>query len=505
MNNRIRILATSDVHGTIYPYQYSDGMNAYQGLSRLNTLISSLRDENTLLLDNGDILEGSPLSFYHYNYHPDDVSPMTSVMHDMKYDYVNVGNHDFDYGEECLMMHLQNVGAPCITSNWFFHGKPYGPTYVIREIAGKKVALFGLTTQYIPHWETKRTIAHSRFKDAYETALKTVDILKRLEKPDYIICLYHGGFERDQYGYLVDADTGENEAYRMLSSIHDIDVLITGHTHMSICGSKYGTAFTQTKSNGEELACIDIYTDTGVIEPRVLKADTEPDEEITRSADEEEKKCQTWLDQPLGTSKVDLAIHDEMDARVHKSQLVTFVNMVEQEATHADLAASSIFLHANGFGKEITMRDLVSTYVYPNTLVVKKITGKVLRDYLEQDANFFTIKGTEISVAADYDYPRPKHYNYDMIDGVNYTIKVSNPRGQRITELTYHGEPVTDDMTFTIALNNYRAGGGGNFEMLRTAPSVSVNLTPMVDLIAAWIEEHKVIDFEPVNNITVEM
>ena len=92
-----------------------------------------------------------------------------------------------------------------------------------------------------------------------------------------------------------------------------------------------------------------------------------------------------------------------------------------------------------------------------------------------------------------------------MIDVIDYTIKVSNPRGERITSLTYKGQPVTDDMVFTIALNNYRAAGGGNFEMIRTAPVVSENLTPMVDLMASYIHEHKIIDFELVNNITVEI
>ena len=95
---KIRLLATSDVHGYIYPYSYADGTNFNGGFARLKTLIDALRDENTLVLDNGDVLEGSPLSFYHYHQMPLDISPMTKVMNEMEYDYVNVGNHDFNYG-----------------------------------------------------------------------------------------------------------------------------------------------------------------------------------------------------------------------------------------------------------------------------------------------------------------------------------------------------------------------------------------------------------------------
>ncbi len=506
MRNRIRILATSDIHGTVYPYDYADKSAQNKGLSRMHTLISSLRDENTLLIDNGDTIEGSPLTFYHYEKHPDEVSPVTSVMHDMKYDYVNVGNHDFDYGEEALMMHLQNLNAPCITSNWIYHNKPYGPTYVIREIAGRKIAVFGITTQYIPHWETKGNIMHSHFQDAYQTAKRTLDVLKRLEKPDYIICVYHGGFETDPDTDMPSScKTRENEGYYMLTQLKDIDVLIAGHQHRTYCGKKNGTVYTMTLPYAQELACIDIYPDTDEIIPRILKNDAEPDTDITKSADDEETQCQLWLDQPLGTTDIDLSITNETEARIHKSQLATFINMVEMDATGADIAISAIFSGVKGFKQEITMRELVSSYIYPNTLVVKKLTGKELKEYLEKNAYFFTCTNSGISISPEYDLPYPKYYNYDMADGISYTIKVSNERDHRIQDLLYHDQPVTDDMTFNVVMTNYRAGGGGNFDMLRKAPVVKEVNQSMVSLIAEYILKHKVINFKPVNNIRVMM
>lgn len=505
MQNRIRILATSDVHGSIFPYRYADNKAANIGFSRLNTLIQQLKDENTLLIDNGDTLEGSPLSFFHYYRHPDDISPMTAVMHDMHYDYINVGNHDFNYGEEALMMHLQNIGTPCITANFIYHGKPYGPTYAIEEIAGKKIALIGVVTQYIPHWETAEHIRNMKFTDAFKTLKKNVELVKSLEKPDYIIGVYHGGFERDlKDGHLTEEDTGENEAYRMIQMIPDLDILITGHQHRSLCGTLNHTAYTQTRDNGQELACIDIYTDTGVIEPSVIQCDADADQLILRSVQNEEDECQKWLDSTLGTTNVDLKITDENDARLHKSQLITFLNKVQMETTHADIAATALFLGATGFDHQITMRNLVSTYVYPNTLVVKKISGRVLKEYLEQDALFFEKKsdGT-IGVNPEYDWPKPQHYNYDMLDGIDYTIDTSMPEGQRIVSLKRDGKDIRPDDEFTICLNNYRAAGGGNFDMIKDAPTVSVNLSSMVELLAQYILEHKVIDFEPVNNIQI--
>ncbi|MBQ4417029.1 MAG: 5'-nucleotidase C-terminal domain-containing protein, partial [Butyrivibrio sp.] len=157
-----------------------------------------------------------------------------------------------------------------------------------------------------------------------------------------------------------------------------------------------------------------------------------------------------------------------------------------------------------GFGKEITMRDLVSTYVFTNTLVVKQITGSVLRAYLEKTSLYWTLSAEGgIIVSEDFIGPSEAHFNYDMVDGVEYTIRVSNPPGERITELTRNGKPVRDDDVFTLVINNYRAAGGGEYDMLSSAKTVSENLTDMVELLANDILKNGEIDFEPADNIRV--
>ena len=504
MAKRIRILATSDTHGYIYPCQYTDNSSVNQGLARMHTLISALRDENTLVIDNGDVLEGSPLDYYHFHYHRDEVSPVTKVMNAMGYDFANVGNHDFNYGKDVLYRHLENLDAPCITANVIDEGVPLGPTYVIKELAGKKIALFGLCTPYIPHWEPQEHIQGMKFLSAVKTAEKTVDLIRHLEKPDYIVCVYHGGFEKDPVtGIPTEEQTGENEGFALLEQVRGIDVLIAGHQHIAYLGSRNGTVYTQTKSRAAQLACIDIYTDTGVIEPRLLDADMDADEGIMELVQPEEDECRKWLDQPLGTTAMDLRVDDQDDARFHKHQIITFLNRVSREITGADLAASALFLDATGFRHDITMRDIVGTYVYPNTPVVKKINGRILREYLEKNAEYWTIRNDAITVARQYLEPKPKPFDYDMVDGIEYTIKVSNAPGSRIIDLTFNGQPVTDEMEFTLCITDYRASGGGDFPAIRKAPTVKRFPASYVELIADWILEHKTIEFEPVHNIHV--
>ncbi|MBQ9511576.1 MAG: metallophosphoesterase, partial [Lachnospiraceae bacterium] len=183
--NRIRILCTSDVHGKIYPYSYADGSEAMHGFARLKTLIDSLRDENTILIDNGDVLEGSPLTFYHYRNHKEEVCPVTRAMRSIGYDFINIGNHDFNFGLPALNLHIKETGAVCLTSNVVVEGVPLSKPYVIREVAGKRIALFGVTTQHVPHWEAPENIQGVTFPDAFATAWDTVNLIRKTQAADY--------------------------------------------------------------------------------------------------------------------------------------------------------------------------------------------------------------------------------------------------------------------------------------------------------------------------------
>ena len=498
----IRILATSDVHGTVFPEYYGDRSWRRLGIAALKKAFDELRDENTLIIDNGDTLEGTPLTFRHYSFEPDQVCPITKAMKAAGYDLINLGNHDFNYGEQAMFTHMENSGAACITANVFYKGERICPPYRIIEKGGKKLAVFGVITQYIPFWEKAEHIRNFTFADAFETAKEITRMIRENEQADYVVCCYHGGFERDiETGEPNQDLTGENEGYMMLKEIEGIDILISGHQHRTLCGQAFGKVYTQTASTGSEFACIEI-DETG-IHAEIRKPAEEADQQVLDLVQEEEDACQIWLDQALGRCISDLKVTDEFDARLHKTQLITFLNKVQAEATGAQLSASALFSGATGFDSEITMRNIVSTYVFPNTLTLKKMSGKQLRAYLEKCAEYWDVRDGQIIVSPAFDYPTPMHFNYDMIDGAEYTIKASNPVGQRIVSLKVDGKDVTDDDFFTICVNNYRAGGSGGFSMVREAETLKEDLTAMVDILAAYIMDKKTIEFEPVHNIQV--
>lgn len=508
--SKIRLLATSDVHGYIPPYSYGTNESISSGMSRISTMIQSLRDENTLVLDNGDTIQGSPLLYYHHLYEVETVNPMAKVLNVIGYDYVNTGNHEFNYGFENLKKYYSEIDAKWICGNINYQEKALNEPYVIHTFPnGKKIALIAAVTDYIPHWEQPRHIVDITFTDVVSFVKKAVEMARPLV--DAVVVMYHGGFEKDMTtGEITEKQTGENVGYRLCHEIEGIDVLISGHQHRSIYGVCGSTAYTQTAFNAKELACIDIeFNEEGlVITPSVLPVQAESDQAVMDVISEIEGRCQTWLDQPLGQlDEGDLLITDLFDARVHKHKMVSFLNQVQLYFSNADLSGVALANEVKGFCHEITMRDIVSTYVFPNTLCVVGMKGNDVKAMLELCAEYFDVKDGQFCVSHRFLEPKPAHYNYDMFDGegVSYTIHVNREISNRVTDIKIKGEPIDFEKEYSVVVNNYRAAGGGNFDMFERSRMIHDLQRDVVECIAQYILDKKTIHVEHEDNITVVM
>jgi len=146
------------------------------------------------------------------------------------------------------------------------------------------------------------------------------------------------------------------------------------------------------------------------------------------------------------------------------------------------------------------MRDIVSNYIYPNTLKVIRISGQDIKEALEQTAQYFTIENGKIKVNPAFSYPKPQHYNYDMWEGIEYELKISNPIGQRVIHLNHQGAPLQLDQQYDVVMNSYRASGGGNFNMFKQKPVIKDIPIDMTELIANYIRERKIIKATCNNN-----
>jgi 2',3'-cyclic-nucleotide 2'-phosphodiesterase/3'-nucleotidase len=267
----------------------------------------------------------------------------------------------------------------------------------------------------------------------------------------------------------------ENVAARLAQEVPGIDLLVYGHSHKELADTVIGgTPLMQPRNwaGSVAIAHLGIARRDGhwrVVSKRSTVVATAHHKEsplVLAVTQEGHRATVQYANAAIGTTPVAWRADS---ARVAATPLIDFILDVERRASGAQLASTAAFsLDASLPAGPITVARLSALYPYDNTLRAVKLSGAQLRGYLEQSARYFR-QNADGSVDVD---PAIPGFNYDIVAGVDYTIDVSKPIGQRITTLNFNGRSVTPTDTFTMALNNYRQTGGGGFAMLRDAPVV---------------------------------
>lgn len=475
---KLVFLHSSDTHGFLLPtdYQNKDDYDAPFSLSRVSSAIKSEKKkfgaDNVVVTDSGDCLQGSPLaSFTHSTNDYADLATFTKAYNSVGYDARCLGNHDFNFGLDYLTYYVDNNKAPIINDNILDEETEvpaFGKEYQIIEKAGLKIGLLGITTQYIPHWEPKENVAGLKFVSAFERIKHYAKILR--PQVDVLAVMYHGGFESDPVsGEATEPHRGENEGYKILTEIPEVDVFLTGHQHRRLNVVTRDTAIVQPGYRGEAVAevILDVDEKTKKIKNMSTKLidtkDYDPDPEIVEIVKGLDQRTQNWLDRPLAHLNEPAPIENAMKGRIEGAPFINLLQQMQIWFTKADVSATAVMSEtAKGFGKEITMRDVLLNYPYANQLCRVKLTGKELRHIIEHSAGFLKKDENEkISFLDRWIKPKPMLYHFDVFYPVEYEADLSKPAGERITKLTLHGEPIDDDKIYHLAVNNYRAMGGG--------------------------------------------
>ncbi|WP_205207684.1 bifunctional UDP-sugar hydrolase/5'-nucleotidase [Bacillus sp. P14.5] len=506
----VTILETSDVHGNIFPVNY--GTNEIQplGLAKAAAIIKRFKSENehVLTIDNGDIIQGTPLTYHYVKFMGDEPNPMVEVLNHLQYDAAVIGNHEFNYGLQVIKGAADQSSFPWLSANILDNssGLPYfGTPYIIKEFNnGLRAAVLGVTTHYIPNWENPEHIHGLVFDDAFEAAKFWVDHIRKKEEPDILIVSYHGGFENDpQSGKPTEPHTSENQGYRMCTEIQGIDVLLTGHQHRQLTGTVNGVLILQPGFNGEYVGKADIVLEKSTGRWNIIDKKSEllpvgveeEDEEVLQLVNKYETYTQEWLDQPIGFIEGDMTISDPVQARMEEHPLVEFINEVQMDALGVKISNTALFNNsAKGLPNTVTMRDIVSNYVYPNTLTAIEISGKDMKEALERSASYFLVdESGEVIINPAFSVPKPQHYNYDMWEGIQYTVNISKEIGSRIENLEYNGNPVDMEGKYEVVMNNYRAGGGGEYPMFKNRPITKSSQIDMTEMLANYFLKHKTV------------
>lgn len=510
---QITILGTTDLHGNINPIDYYTNKPDNRGLAKVATLINRVRKEqpNTLLVDSGDTIQGSPLSSFHSRKNNVRTDPMMLVMNSLNYDAMAVGNHEYNFGLKVLEKARGEAKFPWLSGNTYEKGtdRTHYKPYVVKDVAGVKIGILGLTTPGVPYWDNPPNYAGLEFRNPVPEARKWVQALRTQEKVDVVVIAMHMGLGEDLR--TGEASTGqipnENEAVTIAKEVPGVDVIFMGHTHRDTPALYInGVLLTQANHWGRHLARADLYLQK---EPsgwrvyaksaRTIPADdrVEPDPAVVKLAEPYDRQTQEWLERVVAESPEDLTAEE---ARFRDTAILDLVQKVQLEAGKADVSMVASFNQNARIAKgPVTVRDVTELYVYENTLAVLEITGQQLKDALEHSAKYYKPYEAGKSLRELIDEKIPA-YNFDIAEGVTYDLDISKPIGSRIQNLRFKGQPLAPTRKLRLATNNYRVNGGGGYTMYKNAPVVYRSSEEIRELMVDWLERNKTVPVTANNN-----
>ena len=510
---QITILGTTDLHGNIDPIDYYTNKADNRGLAKVATLVKRIRKEqpNLMLIDSGDTIQGTPLESFHNRKNNKPPDPMMLVMNSLNYDAMTVGNHEYNFGLKVLEKARSEAKFPWLSANTYDIAKkqPHYKPYIVKEVAGVRIGILGLTTPGIPNWDNAPNYAGLEFHEPVAEARKWVPIIREQEKADVVIVAMHMGLGEDlRTGEVSPGQVPhENEAISIAKEVPGVDVIFMGHTHRDV-PSVYinGVLLTQANRWGSHLARADLYLQkTGAgwrmyaKSARTIPADdrVEPDPEVVKMAEPYDQETQGWLSRVIGESAEELTARD---ARFRDTAILDLIQKVQMEAGKADVSMVASFNSEARIAKgPVSVRDIAGLYVYENTLAVLEVTGQQLKDALEHSAKYYEtyVPGKPLSELINEKIPA---YNFDIAEGVTYDLDISKPIGQRIQNLRFRGQPLAPTKKLRLATNNYRVNGGGGYDMYKNAPVVYRSSEEIRELIIDWVERNKTIPTKPNNN-----
>ena len=479
---KLTIFFTSDLHSYIYPTDYRSQAKKELGLFKCASQFQ--KDGNTLIIDGGDLLQDSPLGAFCHDT-VGSAAQFAEIMNRCGYDYVTLGNHDFNYGMPYLDSYLDALRARCVCENVRFPAR----VHVLEN--GLRVGIVGIVTDYVNIWEHPEHLSGIRIKDPITSAAAALVKLKG--KVNLTVCVYHGGFERDLASGRTLSTTDENVAYRICQEL-DFDILLTGHQHMSVPGQMVRNTFVvQPADKGQEFLRVEgAVSDNGTrFSSQTIHAGGPCWSEWLREFSEMERGAQDWLDQVVGHLDAPMTPDTPLRMAANGILLADLFNTVQLAASGAQISVTSLAHDAAGLPQTVRRRDILNAYPYTNTLTVLQITGAVLRRAMERSAEYFTRRADGMLDISDaFLKPKVEHYNYDYYAGVHYVFDCSRPVGSRVTELSVNGRPVADGDIFTACLSSYRASGTGGYDCYVGCPVLREIGTEMSDLLLDFFKAH---------------
>ncbi|WP_186321485.1 bifunctional 2',3'-cyclic-nucleotide 2'-phosphodiesterase/3'-nucleotidase [Bacillus sp. FJAT-22090] len=551
----LRILGTSDIHTNIVNYDYyKDTESNSLGLAKTATLIKNARKENsnTLLFDNGDAIQGTPLGSYKQAVDKlvdGEEHPSVTAMELLQYDGATFGNHEFNYGLDYLDEVMDDANFPYVNAN--IHdaasGKLMYKPYVLidKEVVdseGKKstikVGVTGIVPPQILKWDKTNLEGKVTVEDSVQAVTAVVPDMQKAGA-DVIVVLSHSGIGDATH------EVGEEDVTYLLTKIKGVDAIITGHAHQVFpgkvdasltnvniengtmndvpvvmpgkFGSHLGVIDLKLKKNGDDWKVV-----SSKAEVRTIAKDaTDVDQSVVNAVKEAHEGTINYVRKAVGKTTADIHSYFSQVQDDPSIQIVTDAQTAYVKAKIKGTANENVpVLSAGAPFKagtrsdpeyytyvpkgELAIKNVADLYLYDNTISTVKLTGADVKEWLEMSAGQFNQidpakTGEQQLINTDF-----RSYNYDVIDGVTYEIDVTQPAkydadgnlvnkdASRIINLQYNGKPIDLKQAFIVATNNYRASG--TFPGVRNAMEIEIHPDENREIIIDYILAEQTID-----------
>lgn len=515
----ITILGTSDMHANPWGFSYEDDKEtSNNGMARLYTYIQQVRAEekNVVLLDAGDDIQGTIMTDDIYNKKPDSPHPVITAMNIMGYDAMTLGNHEFNWGVPTLRKIIAQANFPVLAANIKDADGNFvtGAGWTIVERDGVKIAVIGVDTPDVPIWDGGKEGIEECTYEAANTAVK--EAIKAIGKQaDIIVVSAHMGLYAE-----FDEEHGSDSAQKILDDNPEVDVLQVAHLHTVVKQKQGNVVIGGVRSSGRDIARFDLTLDankkiiassvdvvdmTGVTpseelrsNPVIAEAHQATRNFITGGTGEKGEKGAS-----LGSTTAKFQPKNEIaglpEGKLRDTAVMDLINKVQLANSGADVSAAALFKDTSDLPKgDINYGNIFNIYKFDNTLYRVPVTGAELKAYMEWSAECYNqwVPG-DINISFDPEYPG---YLYDMFAGVDYEIDLSQPKGQRIKNVMFHGEPLRDDQTLTLAVNNYRYSSALKSQGLVAGKKEWESSNSIRDMIVAYFAEHSPVVPEVDNN-----
>lgn len=495
------VAATTDVHGRLRAWDYfADSAESVRGLARLATAVDSIRranPERVLLVDSGDLLQGNPMTFV-ASRTPAHPHPVIAAMNAMKYDAAAIGNHEFNYGVPLLERAVSQAKFAFLAANARrVDGSRAFPAFTIIERSGVKIGIVGVTNPGANIWD-RGNLRGRITVEPIIPAIRTAVDSARAAGAAVVVAVVHAGLGGPS-SYDTTGTGGENVAGDVARMVPGVDLIVFGHSHREVADTSInGVLLVQPRQWAGSLAVATLrlsqrgagWTIVSKRGQLVRARGHDESPEVVKAVAAAHDAARAYTSRAIGSTRTSWRPDS---ARTHDTPLIDWVLDVERRVFKSDLSSTAAFDLGAAIGPDkITVAQLARLYPYENTLQLVRISGAALRAYLEQSARYFVVEpGASPRVTTDPDIPG---YNFDIIGGADYAIDLSRPIGQRITMLRFKGRDVQPTDSFTLAVNNYRAAGGGGYAMLRGARVLRDTQVEIRDLLIADVERRKTLD-----------